>query len=85
MENNTGNDAKGKTCAVSCVSLFWWTTLVVAVLAVPCFGIVVSYIFPFRGVGALIIFVLACWLCTYLGMRLMANPKMSEKINSRKK
>ena len=81
MENN---ESKGKSCS-GCGSLFWWTTLVVAVLAVPAFALSVSYIFPFRGAGALVVFVLACWLCTYLGMRLMANPKMNEKINSHKK
>jgi FtsH-binding integral membrane protein len=67
------------------MGVFWWTTLTVAVLAVPCFGIVVSYIFPFRGLGGLIVFILACWLCTYLGMRLMSNPKMADKIGMQKK
>jgi hypothetical protein len=78
MEHQTDSE----NCSI--MGLMWWTTLAVAVLAVPCFAIVVSYIFPFRGIGGLITFVLACWLCTYLGMRLMSNPKMSEKIGSGK-
>jgi|GEM_PF-6462316 len=72
-----------KDCKV--MGIMWWTTLVVAVLAVPSFGFVVSYVMPFRGIGELAIFILACWLCTFLGMRLMSNPKMLEKIGSNKK
>jgi len=77
------NKESHKSCG-GCTGIFWWATLAVAVLAIPAFGIVVSVIFPFRGLGALVIFVLACWLCTYLGMRLMANPIMHEKIGSHK-
>lgn len=72
-----------KNCKV--MGLMWWATLIVAVLAVPSFGFVVSYILPFRGIGELVVFILACWLCTYLGMRLMSNPKMMEKIGGNKK
>ena len=85
MENTPEKEPKGSYRNCSQMGLFWWTTLAVAVIAVPSFGLVVSYIFPFRGTGSLVIFVLACWLCTYLGMRLMSNPKMSEKIGSHKK
>lgn len=84
MENATENKSEA-SCNSSCMGVFWWTTLAVAVLAVPCFGIVVSYIFPFRGLGGLIVFILACWLCTFLGMRLMSNPKMADKISVQKK
>jgi hypothetical protein len=60
--------------------LMWWTTLVVAVMAVPGFGAVVAFISPTSGVLQLAVFVLACWLCTYLGMKLMSDPRMDKKI-----
>lgn len=80
MDHNSGSS---KDCKV--MGLMWWATLAIAVLAVPSFGFVVSYVMPFRGIGELGVFILACWLCTYLGMKLMSNPKMSEKIGSGKK
>ena len=82
MDNSADKESHKKTAC--CGGIFWWTTLLIAVLAVPSFGIAVSYIFPFRGLGGLIVFVLACWLSTYLGMRLVANPKMSKKIGMHK-
>lgn len=84
MDNNTGNEPKAPIKSCSVMGVLWWTTLIVAVLAVPSFGIAVSFLFPFRGLGALIIFVLACWLCTYLGMKLMSHPKMAEPIGLEK-
>ena len=80
MDNNS-QDHSSKNHVIG---VFWWATLAIAVLAVPSFGIAVSYIFPFRGLGGLIVFVLACWLSTYLGMRLVANPKMSKKMGMHK-
>lgn len=76
MENSTNNSS----CKSGCAGLMWWTTLVVAVLAVPAFGVVVASIVPLEGIGSIAVFILACWLCTFLGMRLMSNPKMHEKI-----
>ena len=76
------HDKKG--CCCSFETLAWWTTLMVAVLAVPSFGVVAARMVGAQGLGEIIVFVLACWLCTYLGMRLMSNPKMSEKISFKK-
>ena len=76
MESNTGGK---KHCSTG---IMWWATLVVAVLAVPSFGFIVSHVMPIRGIGELVVFIIACWFCTYLGMRLMQNPKMSETIGS---
>lgn len=78
-----GDDSK-KMCG-GCSGAAWWATLVVAVLAVPSFGVVVAAATPFKGVGQLAVFVLACWLCTYLGMKVMQMPVMSKKIGSSKK
>lgn len=82
MENTNGTEETGKTCYTT--GLMWWATLVVAVLAVPSFGFIVSSIIPVRGVGELVVFIGACWFCTYLGMRLMQNPKISQPVNPRK-
>ena len=80
MNNQDG----GKGCC-DFNTVAWWMTLVVAVLAVPSFGIIAAHLIPIGGIGSLVVFVLACWLCTYLGMRLMNNPKMAEKVDFNKK
>lgn len=72
----------GNCCGMA--GLAWWATLVIAVLAVPSFGAVIAFMTPLTGIAQLAAFVLACWLCTYLGMRLMSNPKMHEKIGGKK-
>jgi len=59
--------------------IIWWTTLVIAVLAVPSFGVVIAYMSPTSGLMQLLVFVLACWLCTFLGMKLMNDPRMDKK------
>jgi hypothetical protein len=64
--------------------IMWWATLVVAVLAVPAFGFIVASGVQVNGALQLVVFVLACWLCTYLGMKLMHAPGMSKKIIDRK-
>ena len=86
MEKNAGAESKEKSYDDQSVTgIMWWTALVITVVAVPSFGFAISYLFPFRGMLQLVVFILACWLCTYLGMRLMQNPKMSELIGSDKK
>ena len=49
---------------------YWWAFLVVAVLAVPSIGFLFAMVIPDRNVQ-LLVFILTCWFCTYLGMRLM--------------
>jgi hypothetical protein len=53
--------------------IFWWAKLVVAVLAIPSLGAVIATMAPLQGLGQMIVFVLACWACTFLGMKLMQN------------
>lgn len=50
--------------------IYWWTFLVVAVLAVPSIGFVVAMTVS-GNLGQVIVFMLSCWISTYLGMRLM--------------
>jgi hypothetical protein len=56
-----------------CQGIFWWAKLVVAVLAVPALGAVVALASggAHKGFLGVVIFVVACWVCTYLGMKLM--------------
>lgn len=63
----------------------WWVILAIAVVAVSAFGVTVSALVPFGEYGKLFAFILACWLCTFIGMRIMDNPKMSQMIRSDKK
>ncbi len=75
-----------KMCGSGCSGMFWWLTLLVAVLAVPSAGIILTSFVPTGdGFGQVLVFIIACWLCTYLGMRLMQHPKMSEKIDMNNK
>lgn len=54
-------------------SYFWWAKLVVAVIAIPSIGAVVATAFPASDFNQIIIFIIACWICTYLGMKLMQS------------
>jgi hypothetical protein len=86
MEDTNKAESKEKSHGDwSATGVMWWTTLLITAVAVPSFGFAMSYLFPFRGILQLVVFILACWLCTYLGMRLMDNPKMSGMIGSDKK
>lgn len=71
---------ESKNCTIS--SLMWWVTLLVAVLAVPSIAIIVTMLFAIPPIAQVLVFVLTCWVSTYLGMRLMQDPKMQETIGS---
>ncbi len=82
---NSGNDTKNNDTQRSRVdAAMRWATLTIAVIAVPSFGVVISLIAPVAGSAILVVFVLACWLCTYLGMRIMDRSSMSACITTRK-
>ena len=85
MFNCGKKDGENSSCPITknCASAMWWITLLVAVLAVPSFGVVIASMSPLRGMGEIAVFVLACWLCTYLGMVLMDHPKMRDKIGDK--
>ncbi len=48
----------------------WWASLVVAVIAVPSVAFVAAAIVP-GNLGQVIVFVVACWISTFMGMLLM--------------
>lgn len=85
MEDDPGVDPKDTDWeALPVKSVMWWTMLAIGVLAVAAFGLAVSAIVPFGEFGKLLAFILACWLCLYLGMRIMDHPRMSNTIGSDK-
>ena len=65
-----GND-NGKKSGGFWAGAYWWAFLTVAVLAVPSVGFLFAMVIPDKNIVQLIVFVLTCWFCTYLGMRLM--------------
>jgi hypothetical protein len=54
-----------------------WILLLTGVLTVPAFAIIVVAAIHPTGPGSAIIFVLSCWLCVYLGLRMMKNPQIA--------
>lgn len=55
--------------------LLWWAMLTVAVLAIPSLAFVIVSAISLEGIGGLVVFVLSCWICTFIGMKLMHRPK----------
>lgn len=53
------------------LGVYWWAVLVVAVIAVPSLGFLFAAMVPDKNILQLVVFVLTCWFCTFLGMRLM--------------
>lgn len=73
------NDIPGSnTSSENFNKVIWWTYLIVAVLAVPSIAFLLTATLPVSGFFALCIFIIACWACTYLGMKLMSNPKLDQ-------
>ena len=70
-----------ESCNVACSNaVFWWAKLVIAVLAVPSFGFLITRFVRTEGFLELVVFIIACWVCTYLGMKLMEHPSMQKRI-----
>jgi hypothetical protein len=51
--------------------IYWWTCLVMAVLVVPSIAFAVSVALPGTGYMEIFIFIVTCWICTFMGMKLM--------------
>ncbi len=78
---SSGSETSGHTCSSKgCSGMMWWSTLIVAVIAVPAFGFIVASAIPIKGIGEIAVFMIACWFCTFLGMKLMHMPHMSDKL-----
>ena len=74
---NPLNEEKNSSPAPIMRSAIWWAYLVTAVLAIPSLSYLLTSLLPVSGAIELLIFIIACWLCTYVGMRLMGAPSMS--------
>jgi hypothetical protein len=64
--------------AVDWSSAIWWSKLVVAVIAVPMIGVLVSAMAPGGEFGQVIAFVATCWVSVFFGMKLMDTAKTSK-------
>jgi hypothetical protein len=71
-------------CRIGCDGLMWWMTLLVAVIAVPSFAFIVVKTLHVQGMTEIALFMITCWVSTYLGMRLMQNPKVADKLTLKK-
>lgn len=85
QESSTENHLQGETAtstkrggfALVCFeAISWWTTLLVAVLAIPAASIIITLSLPISDTAKVISFVLSCWLCTWLGMWLMRKSDL---------
>jgi hypothetical protein len=84
MSEQTSTHEHAACCSKKCTSLMWWATLLVAVIAVPAFGFIIASVIPTKGIGEIIVFMMACWFCTFLGMKLMQMPSMNQKLGGKK-
>ena len=58
--------------------LLWWTTLVMAVIAVPLIGTSVALAMTDSQFTQMLIFIGTCWACVWLGMWLMKKADEHE-------
>ncbi len=65
--------------AVDWTSAIWWSKLVVAVIAVPMFGLLVGAMIPGGEFGQILAFVFTCWVSVFFGMKLMENIDKPKK------
>ncbi len=74
MDTSSGSNKSSKK---TILHVIWWAYLVTAVLAIPSLGFLITHSLPVSGFVELVVFIIACWFCTFLGMRLMSNPKFA--------
>lgn len=76
MEHQDGSNDTRKGSSLT--GVIWWAYLITAVLAIPSLSFLVTTVLPVSGAVELLIFIVACWMCTYFGMRLMSPPKQKD-------
>jgi len=62
-------------------TISWWLMLVTAVIAIPGLAFSIVTVTGVQGIFGILVFMFACWGCTYFGMHLMKHPSMNEKID----
>jgi hypothetical protein len=58
-------------------NVMWWATMLTAVLAIPSLAAIILSVIQPTGMGAVLTFMLSCWACVYVGMKLVNNPKIT--------
>ncbi len=73
MDIRSDKHPKHPPCTSSAFSgLIWWMMLLVAVLAIPSIALIFSAMVPAESeFMRAVVFILACWGCTWVGMWLM--------------
>lgn len=52
-------------------AIYWWACLVVAVIVVPSVAFAITAALPGNDFAKILIFIVTCWVCVFLGMKLM--------------
>jgi hypothetical protein len=71
------------TSKVTYNNLTWWVLLVMAVLVVPSTAFIFTSVLDASGGSEIAIFIAACWLCVYIGLRLMKAPRIKSIVFER--
>jgi len=79
MQDNKPNHPTADDLPWDAIS--WWLLLIVAVLAIPSLAFVIVTVTGVQGIMGILVFMFACWGCTYFGMHLMKHPNMKKKID----
>ena len=77
----TPDNGSEKSACFNFETLLWWTMLVVAILAIPSAAAIITSALPAGGIAQVLIFVVACWGCTWVGMWLMRKADEREMNN----
>lgn len=71
QNNPQGGCPVTSSCSKHLTGIVWWTTLIVTVVAVPLVGVMVALAVTKQAFVQILIFMVTCWACTWLGMWLM--------------
>jgi len=55
----------------------WWIVLITAVIVVPSIAYTLTTVVHISGGSEVIIFIVSCWVCVYLGIKLMKMPNIN--------
>lgn len=77
MENSIPeqSDAPAPRKTSLLVGLVWWVTLMMAVIALPLAGTMIALAVTDSAFTQMVVFMITCWGCTWLGMWLMHRSK----------
>ena len=77
-KNSTGNEqAYSWKSQFTFKNVTWWVLLVTAVLVVPSIAFTFTTMVHVTGGSEVIIFIVSCWVCVFLGLKLMNEPRIN--------